>query len=114
LDDRREPPGRRPFAQFRLEAIHPVHLLINGADRFLKHDLLRRRGTDDLGEVPPMRIGPIGPADVVQAEAEQERFQPQLRVLERQSRGVAGATAIADGFIIDRRDVDAGQIARPE
>ena len=61
-----------------------------------------------------MRVGPVGPADVVQPEAEQERFQPQLRVLEREARGIAGPTEIAERFVVDRRHVDARQIARAE
>jgi len=55
--------------------MHPVHLLIDGADRFLKHDLLRRRGTDDLREVSTIGLIPVGPTHIVPTEPEQEGFQ---------------------------------------
>ena len=61
-----------------------------------------------------MRGVPIGPADVVPAEAEQEGFQAELRVREREAGGIAGATEIADCFVVDRRHVDARQITGAE
>ena len=61
-----------------------------------------------------MRVVPVGPPDIVPTEPEQEGLQPELRVLEREARGVAGPTEIADRFILDRRHVDARQIAGPE
>ena len=57
---------------------------------------------------------PVGTPDIVQPEAEQERFQSQLRVLERQARGIAGPTEIAERFVVDRRHVHAREIARAE
>ena len=43
-----------------------------------------------------MRGIPVGPSHVVEPEAQQECLQPKLRILERDPRGVAGATEIAD------------------
>lgn len=111
VDDRIQPPGRRPLEQLGLEAMHPIHLLIDGADRFLKHDLLRRRGADDLREVASMGLIPVGPPDIVPPQPEQKRLQPELRVLECQPRRIAGPTEIAHRFIVDRRHVHARQIA---
>jgi hypothetical protein len=61
-----------------------------------------------------MRVGPIGAAHVMATGPEQERLEPKLRILERESRRVTGATEIADGFILDGRHVHGRQIARPE
>ena len=58
--------------------------------------------------------GPVGSADVVQAEAEQARLQPQLGVLHCHARGIARPAEIADRFIVDGRHVYARQIAGPE
>ena len=69
LDDGIEPPRRRPLEQLGLEPMHPIDLLIDGADRFLKHDLLRRGRADDLGQIPSMRVVPVGAADIVAARA---------------------------------------------
>ena len=102
----------RALAELGLEALQAIDLLIDGAHRFLKHDLLRRRRTDDLREVPTVRVVPVGAPDVVQPEPQQERLQPELRVLQRDPRRIARATQIADRFVLDRRHVD-GASDRP-
>ena len=89
-------------------------MFIDRAHRLLKDDLLRGRGTDDLREVPAVRIVPVGPTDIVQAESEEEAFQPELRILQGEPRRVAGPTQIADRFIIDRWHVHARQIPGPQ
>ena len=61
-----------------------------------------------------MGLIPVGPPHVVPTEPEQEGLQPELRALEREPRGVPRATQIANRFILNRRDVDMGQIAGPE
>ena len=114
LHDRIEPPRGRALEEFRLEALEAIDLFIDGAHGFLKDDLLRRRRTHDLREVPAMGVVPGRAPDVVPAQAQQERFQPQLRVLARHPRGIARATQIAEGFILDRRHVDGGEIARAQ
>jgi hypothetical protein len=50
----------------------------------------------------------------VEPEAEQEGLQPQLRILQRDSRRITGAAEIADGFVLGRRDVHCGEIPGPE
>ena len=98
LHDGIQSPRRPDLLQFGLEPPEPVDLFIDRAQRFLKDDLLRGRGTDDLREVPAMGGVPVGPADVVQPEAEQEGLQAQLRVLEREPRRIACATQVAEGL----------------
>jgi hypothetical protein len=61
-----------------------------------------------------MRGVPVRAPDVVQPEPEQERFQPQLGILEREACGVPRAHEIADRFVVDGRHVHAGEIARAE
>ena len=69
LHDWIQPPRRRAFEQLGLEAPQAINLFVHGANGFLKDDLLRRRRTHDLREVPPMGVVPIGTAHIVQAEA---------------------------------------------
>jgi predicted glycosyltransferase len=61
-----------------------------------------------------MRSVPVGATDIMQPQPEQKPLQPELRILQRQTRGIARATEIADRFVSDRRHVDARQIAGAE
>jgi len=101
-----EAPRGNQLAPFSLEALEAIDWLIDGAERVLKDDRLRGRGTNDRREVPTMGRVPVGPADIVQPKAEQEALQAPLGVLEREPRGVTRPTAIADRFIVDRILVD--------
>jgi hypothetical protein len=55
LDDGIEPPRRRPFEQLGLETMHPIDLLIDGADRFLKRSVASSRTHHP--QYPTMRVG---------------------------------------------------------
>ncbi len=68
LHDGIQAPRRPDLPQFGFESPESVDLFIDRAQRFLEDNLLRGRGTDDLGEVPAMGGVPVGPADVVQPE----------------------------------------------
>ncbi len=61
-----------------------------------------------------MGLIPVGPPHIGPPEPEQEGFQAELRVLERDPRGIAGATEITDRFVLNGRDVHARQIAGPK
>jgi hypothetical protein len=50
----------------------------------------------------------------MQPESQQERLQPELRDLERDPRGIASATQIADRLVLDGWHGDTRQIARAE
>ena len=52
----------------------------NGADVFLKDDLLRWGGTNDLREPPQVGQAPIGPSCVTDIVSEQKGFEAQLGV----------------------------------
>jgi hypothetical protein len=54
---------------------------------------------------------PVSPSDVVEPQTQEEGLQAQLRIFQRDARGVAGATEVAKGFIVDRRHVHRGQVA---
>ncbi len=73
LDDRAEPPRRRELDEFVLEARDTLDLLVDGAQRFLEDDLLRRGRADDLRQIAQVRVVPVGPARVVEARAAAER-----------------------------------------
>src|SRR6185503_10333353 len=94
-----------------LEACEALDLLVDGAQRFLKDDLLRRRRTHDLGQVAAVRIVPVGSPNVVEAEPKQESLQPELCGLECDSRRVTRTAYVANRFVVDRRDVHAREIS---
>ena len=81
-------------------------------DIFLKDDLLRRGGTDDFRQPPEVSRAPIGPARIANILAEQERFQPELGILEIADRIFACPREIPDGFIVYFGDIDRSEIAR--
>lgn len=110
LDDGIQAPGGRTLEQFDLKPLEPIDLFIDGADLFLKDDLLRWRRADDHGEVSPVGVGPVGPADIVPPESQQEGLQAELRILEGEPRGVARPTEVADRFVVDGRHVDGREI----
>lgn len=64
-----------------------------------------------LREIPVMRVVPVDPPDIVQAEPEQKAFQPELRILHGQPCGVPGSTEVAVRIIVDAQHVDASQVA---
>jgi len=68
-------------------------------------------GTDHLRQEALVRGIPAGPSDVVEPEAQEERLQPELRILQRDPRGVAGAAQIADRFILHGGHVHGGEVA---
>ena len=70
LDERIAPPRGAQLLELGFDALQPVDLFIDGAHAFLEDDLLRRRRTDDLGQVALVRGIPVGPSDVVEPEAQ--------------------------------------------
>jgi hypothetical protein len=53
-----------------------------------------------------MSVIPIGAAGVVEAKTEEEGFEAELRGLQGDHGGLAGATEVAKAFVLDGRDVD--------
>ncbi len=68
LDDRIEPPRGRALEEFRFEALEAIDLFIDSPHGFLKDDLLRRRRTHDLRQVPAVGVVPGRAPDVVPAQ----------------------------------------------
>ena len=114
MHDRIEPPAWSAFAELGLEPLKSIDLFVDCAHGLLKNDLLRRRRADDFREVPLMRCVPVGTPDIMQPEPKQERCPPSLGMCEREAGGVSGSTPIADRFVIDRRHVDAREMARAQ
>ena len=50
----------------------------------------------------------------MEAEAEQERLQAQLRILHGEPRGIARAYQVANGFVVHGRHVHGGEIPGPQ
>ena len=63
-----------------------------------------------VGEVAQVRLVPVGPTLVGQTQAEEERLQPESGGLEILHGVFAGAGEVADRFVLDRWDVDGGEI----
>jgi hypothetical protein len=93
LHDGIKPPGWAALEELCLEPKEPIDLLVRRAHRLLEHDLLRGGRTDDLREVPTMRVGPVRSAHIVPAEREQERFQPEVIETAIVGSGVSGLSA---------------------
>src|SRR5712691_808318 len=109
-NDGGEPPGGNQIGELGLDALEALDLLADGTQRLLEDDLLRRCGADDLGEVAEMGVVPVGAAGVVEAETEEEGLQPELGGLEGDDGGLAGATEIAQRFVLDGGDVDGVEV----
>ena len=69
-----------------------------------------RRSVSHRAPPEPRRSRAHAP-DVVEPEAQQERLQPQRRIRQRDTRGIAGAAEIAKRFILDAGHVHRREIA---
>ena len=111
LDDRVQAPSLDLLAEFGLEAREPCLMCRHGSDVGLEDHLLGRRGTDPLSEPAQRGWPPGGTARIPAILTPQEGLQPGLRGLESPDRILPGAAEVADGLVLDRRDIDRGQIA---
>src|SRR4029450_10898119 len=84
----------------------------NGADIFLKDDLLRWGRTDALREPSEMGRVPGGLAGVADIVTQQEGFETELGVFQVAEGIFTRPREIAHGFIFDFGDIDEGEIPR--
>jgi hypothetical protein len=100
------------FLEFLFETLEAFSVLVDGADTFLKDDVLSRGGTDDFWE--PLEVGkaPGGPARRMDIMPEQEGVEPELGALEIADSNFKSATEIPNGFIFDPGDIDWCEITR--
>ena len=82
LDHRVQTPGFDVLVEFLFETLEAFGVFTDGADIFLKDDLLRGRGTDHLREPSQVGRAPIGPARVADIVSEQKGFETELGVFE--------------------------------
>jgi hypothetical protein len=82
------------------------------ADVFLKDDLLRRGGTDDLTEPSEVGWTPGGPACVPDIVPQEKGFEPKLRGRQITDGIFTRPAQIPNGFILNRRDIDRGEVPR--
>jgi hypothetical protein len=111
LDDGEQAPLGSDLEKFRFDATQSLDLLVDGVLRFLEDDLLRRGRADDFGQVAEVGVVPIRPSGVLQSQSKQKRLQAELCILEGEPSGIASAGQIANGFILDARDVHRRKIA---
>jgi len=111
FDDRVKAPGGEVLGELGFEALEAVDLFADGTEGFLEDDLLGGGGADDFGQVAQMGVVPVGLAGVVEAEAQEERLQALFGGFEVTHGVLASAAEVANGFILDRGDVDGGKIS---
>jgi hypothetical protein len=87
-------------------------MLVHRTDVFLKDDVLRRGGTDDLREPPQVGRAPSGPACVTNIGSEHKGCETQLGVFKIAERIFTGPREVANRFIVDLGDLDHSESPR--
>jgi len=114
LDDGAQAPGGKELVDVVDDPREAFEVVVDGSEVLLKDDLLRGGGADDLGQIAPVGIVPIGAPGVVEAESEQEGLETMLGGLQIDERILAGAGEIADGLVVDLGDVDGSEVPGTE
>ena len=94
----------------------PLQAVVAFRDRphtFLKDDLLGGRRADHVREPAQMGGAPIRPPRIANILPQQEGFKAQLGGFQIFEDIFSRSGQVADGFILDRRDIHRGEIARP-
>jgi hypothetical protein len=105
-------PGCDLLLQCLSPSLEACGVLSDGADVFREDALLRRGGTDDFGEPPPMSRAPSGVACRAEIVSEQQGVEPALGGLEIAEGLVTSPAEVAEGFIVHRGDIDGGESTR--
>jgi hypothetical protein len=111
-DERAESPVLNLLPKLHFQSLQPFQVLLDCPEVFLKDDLLGCSGTNNLGEPPEMRRVPSRSPCVPDIVTQEEGLEARFGSLQISHRVVAGSRQIADGFIFDLRDVDAGEVSR--
>jgi hypothetical protein len=112
LDQGEQTPGLYLFVEGLLQALEAFGVLGDRPDVLLEDDLLRGCGTDDLGEPAQVGWAPSGPARIPDILPKQKGFETEFGSLEIAEGILAGTTEVTDRFILNRRDIDGGEITR--
>jgi hypothetical protein len=97
---------------FLLQPPETFGVLMDRPHVFLEDDLLRRGGTDDLGEPPEMGWAPRGLARIADVVSEQEGCAPKFGGLEIANSIFANSGEIPDGVSFPCGDIHWGKIPR--
>ena len=111
LDDGGETPALDLLSESSLKALESFVVFSHGPDIRLEDDRLGGRGTDRVRQPAPRGRPPRGTALIPDILAQEEGLQPVLGGLAIPDRILTRAGEVADGFVLDRRDRDRGQIA---
>ncbi len=98
--------------EFLFQTPEPLRVFGDGADVFLKDNVLRRGGTAHLREPPEVGRAPVSSARVAEILPEQKSFETELGRLEVPQGIFTGAAEIANGFIFNRGNLHGGEIPR--
>jgi hypothetical protein len=103
-------PGLDLLVEGLLKALEAFGVLGDRPDGFLENNRLRGGGTDHSGEPPQMGRAPGGLARLPDILPQQEGFETKLGGLEVPQGIFTGAGALANRFVLDRGDIDRGEI----
>jgi hypothetical protein len=112
LDQGALTPSLDMFVEGLLQALEAFAVLVDRPDVLLEDDLLRGRGTDDLGEPAQVSGAPGGPARISDILPQQKGVETELGGLEIAEGVLAGTTEVTDRVILDCGDIDGGKIPR--
>jgi hypothetical protein len=100
------------FIEFLFETLQTFRVLVDGADIFLKDNLLGRGRTDHFREPPEMGRVPGGLACITYVVPQQKSFQPKFRRLQVLDGIFPRAAQVADGFIFYFGHRDGSEVPR--
>src|SRR5207249_9207305 len=104
-------PARNLLGEHGGDATQALDVLGDGTERFLKDDLLGGSRADHLGQVAQVGLVPVSLASVANALAKEKGLEAQLRGLEVLEGVLPSASQVAHGLILDRGNMDGGEIA---
>ena len=110
LDDGGETPALDLLSEFSLKALESFVMFSHGPDILLEDDLLGGRRTDHFRQPAQMGRPPRGAALIPDILAQEEGLQPVLGGLAIPDRILTRAGEVADRLVLDRWDIDRGQI----
>jgi hypothetical protein len=111
VDERSAFPRDDAIVEFGLDVSKVISAFGDSADVLLKDDLLSRGWQGDPRELAQMSGAPRGSAGVLYIVSKQEGFEAELGGFEIAHGVFTGTREIADGFVVDIRNVDGGKIA---
>jgi hypothetical protein len=107
-----EAPSFDPRLEFLVEPLEAFGVFRNGADIFLKDDLLRWGRTDDLREPSEMGRVPGGLASVADIVTQHEGFETELGVFQIAAGICTRPCESATSFLFDLGDIDESAVPR--